>query len=186
MNKKHVAYGCMTLIALMIFSGGNATAAQFGDPQAVHSRTLSNDKNAETNPDFYIKNEAITTVPTAAVANKKQQGIEMVIEKPQYSKSGNEIVLEIINNGSESIIFGDQYIVERNENGIWSPVPFKDNTFFTMIGRLLNANGTYKQTIHLNHLAEPLIKGKYQVVKEFTLNDKKITLATTFEITDPK
>lgn len=114
--------------------------------------------------------------------NKENTKFIMYLNKSKYSLPINEIILEVKNLGSTNIEFGDNYYVEKYQNNLWYEIPFKENVGFNDILHILESHKTYKQKIYLESLDYHLLKGKYRIVKGYSSNGKKITLAAEFDI----
>ena len=73
-----------------------------------------------------------------------------------------------------------------NLNGKWYQFPFKGKSSVTDVGFKLKQNGIYHQSIDLQYLKYPLIKGTYRVIKGMDkMNDGKrrhIDVSVDFKI----
>lgn len=105
--------------------------------------------------------------------------IKISLERQQYKISDEEMHLEIQNTGTEPIEFGEDIFIEEYHNNTWCFDPNREYAFQMVLFQLMR-QGKHTETVSFKALN--LSKGKYRIIKEFTVDGNKVTLGTEFEI----
>jgi hypothetical protein len=104
----------------------------------------------------------------------------MFIEENDFSSKIDKIPLESKNYGTSIVTFGTFYSIETFIGDSWYKIPFKDNITFTTQALVLNPGGVHKSIINLDIFSYKFPKGKYRIIKEFTVDESEVTLAAEF------
>ncbi|WP_330408648.1 immunoglobulin-like domain-containing protein [Romboutsia weinsteinii] len=92
--------------------------------------------------------------------------VTMYISEKSYLLGDKKITINIKNNTSEELYYGEAYEIEYLKNNIWYEVPFTDDASFTDIGIILGPNKTNTHEISLDNININLKKGKYRIIKQ--------------------
>ncbi|OKL35298.1 immunoglobulin-like domain-containing protein [Domibacillus mangrovi] len=123
-------------------------------------------------------------------------GITLETEEEKYETSNSEIIVNIQNESDIPLTFGEEFAIEKNIDGTWYVVPFKEGMdLFDAVGKSLEPKSSTTQTLSLDRLENSLIPGEYRLVKNFydpsdyffDKKEKKLgggTLAAPFEVTN--
>ncbi|WP_312115441.1 immunoglobulin-like domain-containing protein [Brevibacillus reuszeri] len=108
--------------------------------------------------------------------------VEMSIPKKNYAAGTEKVSIEVKNHGSDQLLYGVAYQVEKREQGTWYAIPFQPNTAFVDIGIIVEPNHTRDEEMNLKMLDYPMTNGEYRMIKSFYVNGRELTLATYFTI----
>lgn len=102
----------------------------------------------------------------------------MYTSEKSYLLGDKKITINIKNNTSEELYYGEAYEIEYLKNNTWYEVPFTNEASFTDIGIILGPNKTNTHEISLDNININLKKGKYRIIKQ--VGDA--VLATEFKL----
>lgn len=104
------------------------------------------------------------------------------IKENTIKKGTQSITLILENKTDKEIAYGKEFSLEKEQDGQWYKVPFKEEVAFIEIAMLLKPYESSEEEINLSYFKN-LQPGKYRVVKTIYLDDDKINVGATFEIT---
>mgnify|MGYP005788807647 FL=1 len=97
----------------------------------------------------------------------------MSIKEGTLTNSG--LTLIITNLSNDEIILGEEYSIDKKENGKWKPLtPIIDNYGFNAIGYILKPNNNFESNIDWKGLYGELESGEYRLIKN--VNDKYVSV----------
>ncbi len=97
----------------------------------------------------------------------------MSIKEGTLTNSGFTLIITNLSNNE--IILGEEYRIDKKENGKWRPVvPIIDNYGFIDIGYILKPNDDFETKINWKWLYGELETGEYRLIKE--VNDKYVSV----------
>ena len=97
----------------------------------------------------------------------------MSIKEGTLTNSG--LTLIITNLSNEEITLGEEYSIDKKENGKWKPLtPIIDNYGFIAIGYVLKPNNNFETKIDWKELYGELEVGEYRLIKN--INDKYVSV----------
>lgn len=111
-----------------------------------------------------------------------RNGINIYVDNIALSKDKNELELVISNIGDKKISFGVDYSIEEKINNIWYDVPFKEDTVFIEIAKILDKGESTSEIISLDNLKYSLKNGEYRVIKRFYVDGKEVIGVAEFSI----
>ena len=117
--------------------------------------------------------------PQQEVASS-HDGLSMQTEKQQYKTTDSKITLLIKNESMEDVFFGAAFSVEKNIDGVWYTVPFKEDIAFIEIAYILPPGKEMTETKSMELLQEKLEPGTYRLLQGFG----QLTLAAPFEVVE--
>lgn len=95
-----------------------------------------------------------------------QEDIYMEVNQQSVTKTGLE--LTIYNKTNEELGYGEDYFIEKQENGNWKAFPGKPDAIFAGIGILLKPNSSHQEKISFQEIYGELPTGKYRIIKEIS------------------
>lgn len=115
---------------------------------------------------FFASIIAVMLAFVTMISGGKMGKIEMEVTQP-VNVSSEHIEIEIRNYSSKSICFGEDFTLEKNENGEWVQVEFAEGAAFHEVAIILNPLGTYKHSINiLAMFGHYLEAGEYKITKQ--------------------
>lgn len=97
----------------------------------------------------------------------------MSIKEGTLTNSG--LTLIITNLSNEEITLGEEYSIDKKENGKWKPLtPIIDNYGFIAIGYVLKTNNNFETKIDWKELYGELEVGDYRLIKN--INNKYVSV----------
>lgn len=83
-------------------------------------------------------------------------------EFPEYDRDVKKIKVIAANNGDMEFVFGEQYTLQKMEDGEWKYIAVQGR--FTAIERVFPASKTSDYTVNLEgHVKLPLLPGSYRI-----------------------
>lgn len=101
-------------------------------------------------------------------------------KKEQYNTTDQTITVLFQNNSDKEFTYGAAFSLEKNIDGTWYSLPFKEGTAFIEIAYILPAHKTTSETYSLALLKDKLSAGHYRIVQQFG----SMKLAAPFEMVD--
>lgn len=91
---------------------------------------------------------------------------DITISLPQgiYPLGTGSFEITLTNAGSQTMLYGESFSFEYNNNGIWEPLKTIDNYGFHSIGYLLAPGDVKTLTLGTWMLKEPLAEGLYRII----------------------
>lgn len=133
-----------------------------------------------------IKSKNQENIPSSA------KGITLQLEKERYTTGETETKLTLHNDDNETtFLYGGEYLLEKNVNGIWYSFPLKEGLFFSDEGHLLAPNETASEIISFEIFSEELSAGNYRIIKDFRdfekeySSENQVNIAAPFEFIKP-
>lgn len=128
-----------------------------------------------------IPDITVTPVPTQDATVSIASASRIMLSVADCTTTG--IKLTITNDNDTTIMFGENYSLQKIENGSWENVPYiTDNWAFTAIGIGLPTNSSYKKSINWENFYGELSSGTYRIVKDFYENENRYNIACEFVI----
>jgi hypothetical protein len=127
-----------------------------------------------------VSQEKTTAEGSRGTAQTPGEGLTMEMEHEVYDPSLSRYTYFVRNATEETVDFGEDYGLQRQENGQWVDLSFGENTGFTAIEYELPPGGTKALTCWLGRLRDTPTEGTYRLVK--TVGGQ--TLYATFELGD--
>ncbi len=124
--------------------------------------------------------DTVETAPTETEALEPGTGLVMEMEHACYDASVSRCAYFVRNGTDETVEFGEDYSVQRQNNGKWESLRYKENHGFSSIGYCLAPGGTMALTCWMEMFQEELENGVYRMVKQVGGE----TLYAGFEIGD--
>lgn len=119
----------------------------------------------------------------ATIIEKDDFVLSMKTTNDQYPSSVEQISIELSNQSPESVLYGENYQLEKLEDGVWYKIPFNKEHAFVDIGYILDPEESKQVTIHILDLDYTMSKGEYRVIKSlYTQAGKQFVLGSTFTI----
>ena len=126
---------------------------------------------------FDLKDTSLTAAPVADIYTETAAQIIM----KTVSNSATGAKLEIKNDNSTEVIYGEAYQIQKLENGSWENVkPIAENMVFPMIGMGIASKETEYIDIDWNDYYGKLENGKYRIVKEYTVDGSCYKISSEF------
>jgi hypothetical protein len=114
--------------------------------------------------------------------------IQMRSDKAVVSNEDKNLELEIINNSSNIINFGSRFELEALVEDVWYRIDDMINDNINLDWTLelitLNSSEAFKDDFLYLKYYQPLPEGKYRLIKELTIHDKKEYAAYEFEVNE--
>lgn len=111
---------------------------------------------------------------------------ELVIDGLKYDSSSNTISYNIENKGAQTIYTGMAYYIEKyDENNGWIKTNLTDDLVFIEIAIVIDPDKNFSDKIDVSKL-ENSGDGYYRIVKEFTMEEKRILQYIEIEVKDNK
>ena len=137
------------------------------------------------------ENESVPPAETVQedTPSKPGTGLFLEIEHPAYDPSLTRYTYFIRNDGAETVEFGSDYALQRQEGNVWKDLTFRENAAFTAIGYALEPGDTMALTCWFNLFEETPEEGTYRLVKpvdgqilyaEFELGESPYTADTPY------
>ncbi|HZG71033.1 MAG TPA: immunoglobulin-like domain-containing protein, partial [Chondromyces sp.] len=104
--------------------------------------------------------------------------ITIETEKKQYTVNDTQITVHYQNHSDIEVSYGLHYSFEKNVNGTWYYVPFKEERGVPDITYTLHPDETKSETYPFNSLKEKLSPGEYRIIKNFGA----ISVAVPFKV----
>ncbi len=117
------------------------------------------------------------------------ENITMATEYACYGQDAPQINLYVTNNTDEEYSCGLEYLLQKQEDGVWKNVPFRADMAWIEIAYVVTPNQTSSQIILLSDLDYVWTAGNYRIVKRmrdayyaaaFEIGVSKITASTPF------
>lgn len=133
--------------------------------------------------------DTVETAPAETEALEPGAGLVMEMEHACYDASVSRCVYFVRNGTDETVGFGEDYSVQRQNNGKWESLRYKENYGFSSIGYCLVPGGTMALTCWMEMFQEKLENGVYRMVKqvggetlyaEFEIGDSPYTAETPY------
>lgn len=127
---------------------------------------------------FFARIVAVMLAFVAMISGGKMGKIEMEITQP-VNVSSEQILIEVRNYSGKTICFGEDFTLEKNENGEWVQVEFAEDAAFHEVAIILNPLGTYKQAINISAMfGHHLEAGEYKIAKQISQNCSAVFTVT--------
>ena len=116
-------------------------------------------------------------------------GLSMELEREIYDPSLTQYTYFIRNATEETVEFGEEYAIQRREEGVWKDLTLRKNAGFTAIGYALKPGAAQALTCGLGLYEEVPQAGSYRLVKtvggqtlyaEFELGESAYTADTPY------
>jgi hypothetical protein len=145
--------------------------AETENPAAAHSKT----ENSATAPDTVNSATAPDTdqiadmsdwTPSTLDAVNNLEGVTMAAKEGKVSPTG--LTLQFENKSGSDCIYGEYFLLEKNNNGVWHQVPvvIEGDYGFNSIGYSLTAGGDSEWVADWEWLYGSLDTGEYRVLKD--------------------
>ncbi len=109
--------------------------------------------------------------------------LEFKAGEVKYKLPVNMAIFKITNLGESDYTFGEEYAIEKYEDGTWYTISFNDSIAFPAIEHTIGPNKSNEFSISLDVLKHELTQGKYRVVKKFySFDNTESTVAAEFEL----
>lgn len=102
--------------------------------------------------------------------------ISMVIKEGTLTKTRATIIITDLSNKNN--LYGSEFRIDKKVNGKWKELKTKEDTYFNLIGYLVDENNKIEMEQNWEERYGKLSSGKYRIVK--SANDKYLT--AEFEI----
>jgi YbbR domain-containing protein len=100
---------------------------------------------------------------------ESKEDIAFEVEIKHYTDSLSVINILMQNNSNNFVIYGRQFSIEKNVDGIWYFVPFEDDLkMFQDDAPTVGAQETISEEIDLTQLKDDLSSGNYRVTRTFS------------------
>lgn len=110
-------------------------------------------------------------------------GILLTIDPPtMIAGSMDTAQLRIINNSADTLMTGERYSIEENNNGEWQKMSYLEDILFEDVAHIIEPGQTSDQTISFNLGDQTLDKGLYRICKNYKVQDRDTTLCTQFRV----
>jgi hypothetical protein len=104
-----------------------------------------------------------------------------------FAERGGRLTYEILNTGTERILFGDAYRLERQAGRAW--VMVNRNVFFRTVGHMLEPGARKRLTARI---PEDALPGHYRISAEISSDDpsltpllrERVTISSEFDVLD--
>lgn len=116
------------------------------------------------------------------INNIKELQVEMKTKEGKYNLPIDKIIIDIKNNGNKDVVYGASYSIEEYKDQRWEQIPFKDGVAFIEIAYVLQPGIGKEEIINLDNLEKKITKGKYRIIKEFYIDDKKENIKCEFTV----
>lgn len=140
----------------------------------------SNYKKVYGNEDFYVIScDSLDNIKDIFVAKYKESlsgvcskhideinDISMSIKKGTLTKTSATVIIKDTTNKEN--IYGESFIVEKYEEGIWKKLDSKNDMVFNSIGYTVDKNNTLELKVKWDYFYGELSKGKYRILKDFS------------------
>lgn len=106
--------------------------------------------------------------------------------KSEISPSEQGVRFYIINTGEEPVYYDMGYEIEKEVDGTWKEVPFKDKPSFRKRDRKVNPGESFESAVLLEEMEAAFEEGIYRVIVTMAMErdtEKEFTLASEFEVT---
>ncbi len=123
----------------------------------------------------------------------QSEDIEFSTQHQVYGKDIERITCFLQNKTNKEIIYGEEYAIEKYQDGDWYQLQFPENTGWNDIAYILAPNSSSTVNINLSFLDYKFTDGTYRVVKKvddkyyyakFELGESKITESTPYGFQD--
>ena len=104
----------------------------------------------------------------------------------EISPSEQGVRFYIINAGEEPVFYDMGYEIEKEVDGTWKEIPFKDKPSFRKRDRKVNPGESFESAVLLEELEAAFEEGIYRVIVTMALErdtEKEFMLASEFEVT---
>lgn len=105
------------------------------------------------------------------------------IEIDGEETNDTKIVVMVSNNSEEELLFGEWFVIEKYEDGVWYQIPIREDIVFALIGYPVKPNTTRVLTFQFNYIYALEAFQKYRIVTDFIDdNGDKHYICDEFEI----
>lgn len=111
-------------------------------------------------------------------------GVSVSMEREEYPKSITEVTIVIKNSTDQDLQYDNQPFIEKNIDGTWYRVPYKEDISTPAVQYEIDATKTRSDSISLEILSEKLSPGEYRIVNQFSYKDHNELLAAPFKLID--
>jgi hypothetical protein len=105
------------------------------------------------------------------LASGQNPDVTLSIKENTVTSKMDEITLIYTNNSKTEYLYGGIDFLEVEIDGIWYPVPPKDNVAWSMVAYILPPNGVTESSFPIKELYGDLESGKYRVLKTLSKPD---------------
>jgi hypothetical protein len=102
-------------------------------------------------------------------------GVEMRTGRAEYLQ-GEEPILIIRNQGTNTVSFGSYYWLQRHQDVDWVTIPFRENVGFPDWLVILEPGEKCREKIRFGGLVEAPGEGRYRIAKELSIEEMDLTL----------
>ena len=166
---------CISINITLLTGCGNhnssITPAKTDNPAVVPAETedaatMPETEDPTTAPDSRQPVDISDWMPSTLEAVNNLEGVTMAPKEGTVSPTG--LTLQFENKSDRDCIYGDYFLLENNNNGVWYQVPvaIEGNYGFNSIGYSLTSGGDSEWAAEWEWLYGSLDAGEYRVVKD--------------------
>ena len=112
-----------------------------------------------------LPEEETPPAPEEPALGPAPAGVTVEVEHEVYDPSLTRYTYVLRNGTEEALEFGEEYAIQRQENGTWQDLTLRENTGFAAIGYTLEPGGEMALICTLDLYQETPEPGRYRLVK---------------------